>query len=267
MNPFDQQWRTANAMRRADLTIDDVWLRYFSMGGTADGVAVASYLHGLIMLDALQRDLLTYAVEELTTSSPPGRKPDRPADHPDDQGHSSSVDIRHPGPWPILRVRVTDMFDPWEAERHRKASLQRTGLLTAEGDERFNRFTRAARDTFNVNSSTISLITGTEQIIMSLAGDLGRDLSREMSFCTHTILHDQALVIPDATKDDRFRTNPLVTGQPNLRFYAGHPLTGPGGWRIGVLSLLDLQPRTFTQQDHHTLKAITNHVQAEILAN
>lgn len=265
MNSFDQQWRTADAISRAGLTVDDVWVRYFSLGGTADAVGVTSYLHGLVMLSSLQRDLLSYSVEELRRYMPPATGDH--ADHQDHQHGSSDAGTPRPGQWPILRVRLTDMFDAQEAERRRLVSLQRTGLLTAGRDERLDRFTRRARDTLGIDTSIISMVTGTEQIITSMTGTLGSDLPREMSFCTHTIAQDQTLIVPDATKDDRFSANPLVTGPPDLRFYAGHSLTGPGGWRIGALCLLDVRPRTFTRENRRTLETIANLVQAEILTH
>jgi GAF domain-containing protein len=275
MNSFDQQWRTADALSRAGLTVDDVWVRYFSMGGEADAVAVAAYLHGQLMLSPLQRDLLTYAVEELRQSSRSSTGHNDEANHPHHRNPRDNRDRRHGSSaagtydlrtWPVLQVRVTDMFDPEEAERHRLVSLQRTGLVAAGRDGRFDQFTRMARNIFNVNSSIISLVTGTEQIIKSVTGPLGGDLAREASFCTHTVAQDQTLVVPDATKDDRFRTNALVTGPSALRFYAGHPLFGPGGWRIGALCLLDVTPRVFTEQDQHALEDIANLAQAEIYA-
>jgi GAF domain-containing protein len=262
MNSFTQQWRTADAISRAGLTVDDVWVRYFSIGGTADGIGIASYLHGLVMLDALQRDLITYSVDELLKFPLPDAEY-----HPDHQHGGRNAGTHQPGQWPILRVRLADMFDPREAEHRRLMSLQRTGLLTAGRGERFDRFTRRARDTLDMDTSIISMVTGPEQVMTSITGTLGSNLPREMSFCTYTIAQDQALVVPDATMDDRFNTNPLVTETPNLRFYAGHSLTGPGGWRIGALCLLDVRPRTFTRENRRTLETIANLVQAEILTH
>lgn len=65
-----------------------------------------------------------------------------------------------------------------------------------------------------------------------------------MSFCAHALLTNDALVIPDALLDERFHDNPLVTGAPGIRFYAGQPLSAPNGARVGTLCLIDTQPRS-----------------------
>jgi sigma-B regulation protein RsbU (phosphoserine phosphatase) len=67
---------------------------------------------------------------------------------------------------------------------------------------------------------------------------------REISFCGHAILQDEPLIIPDARCDERFHDNPLVVGEPYIRFYAGHPLKGPKGYRVGTFCLADRRPRS-----------------------
>lgn len=178
--------------------------------------------------------------------------------------------VRHPVPdpeirWPRLRVRLASMFDPGKAEQRRLEALQHTGLIRAGQEERFDRFTREAKARFGVTSAAITLITDTEQVVKSATGPLAGNLPRDISFCTHTITEDRAMIVTDATTEDLFRQNPLVVGAPYLRFYAGYPLTGPGGWRIGSLCLLDTEPRAFDENDRMSLIDLAHRVEAEIL--
>jgi hypothetical protein len=74
VNPYEQQWLTAQAASEATLLVDDVWVRYVVLGGAADAVAVAAYLHGIVLLDVLHRDLVSYAVNELLQTQPATRQ-------------------------------------------------------------------------------------------------------------------------------------------------------------------------------------------------
>ena len=90
----------------------------------------------------------------------------------------------------------------------------------------------------------IALIDAERQWFKAKCGLTTDETGRDISFCGHAILQDQALVVPDATLDDRFKDNPLVTGEPYVRFYAGHPLTGPHGHNVGTFCIADRTPRT-----------------------
>lgn len=83
---------------------------------------------------------------------------------------------------------------------------------------------------------------------------------REISFCQYTVQQDGVLIINDATKDERFTNNPLVYENPNVRFYAGAPLTIKGGLRLGTLCLFDLQPNTLTDIQKKTLSTLSRQV-------
>ncbi len=82
-------------------------------------------------------------------------------------------------------------------------------------------------------------------------------MPRETSFCQYGIQQNEVLVIKDATKDSRFDTNPLVHENPNVRFYAGAPLTIKSGMRLGTLCLFDLQPNDITDQQKKTLDILS----------
>jgi diguanylate cyclase (GGDEF)-like protein len=79
------------------------------------------------------------------------------------------------------------------------------------------------------------------------------DTSREVSFCGHAIHEDDVMVIPDARNDQRFHDNPLVTGAPEISFYAGCPVRGPGGHKLGTLCLIDKDPRNLSREDTEAL--------------
>lgn len=151
-----------------------------------------------------------------------------------------------------------------EDEEKRLASLAATELLDSPAEEGFDRITRLAQQLFGVSTATVALVADDRQYLKSLAGSLERVIPRADAFCTHTIKTPNTLVIEDARQDDRFRSNPLVLGQPNIRFYAGQPLQGPGGWNIGTLCLIDQQPRTFTPEQEQILRDLAAIVQREI---
>ena len=128
-------------------------------------------------------------------------------------------------------------------EEARLASLAETELLDTPAEEGFDRITRLAQKLFGVSTSTVALIADDRQFLKSLAGSLQQNAARADSFCTHTIRTPDMLVVEDARTDERFKANSLVLGDPNIRFYAGQPLQGLGGYNIGTLCLID-QPLT-----------------------
>lgn len=151
-----------------------------------------------------------------------------------------------------------------EHEQKRLESLASTALLDSPSEERFDRITRLAQKLFGVSTATVSLVAEDRQYLKSLAGSLETNIPRADAFCTHTIKTPNTLIVEDTREDDRFRANPLVLGQPNIRFYAGQPLQGPGGWNIGTLCLIDQQPRTFTPEQQQILSDLAAIVQREI---
>lgn len=151
-----------------------------------------------------------------------------------------------------------------EDEQNRLASLASTELLDSPSEERFDRITRLAQQLFGVSTATVSLVADDRQFLKSLAGSLDRVIPRADAFCAHTIATPDTMVVEDARQDDRFRANPLVVGQPNIRFYAGQPLQGPGGWNIGTLCLIDQEPRTFTPEEQQILRDLAAIAQREI---
>jgi diguanylate cyclase (GGDEF)-like protein len=101
---------------------------------------------------------------------------------------------------------------------------------------------------------------------LSCAGQSSAPVPRELSFCSHTIVNDGMLVVPDTRTDPRFCDNPYVTSAPYIRFYAGYPLAVPGGSRLGALCLVDFDPRNFGDEDVALLRDLATMVEQEVAA-
>lgn len=148
-------------------------------------------------------------------------------------------------------------------EKARLEALESLGLLYSPSEERFDRITALACKVFDVPIALVSLIADQCQWFKSAQGLSAAETAREISFCGHAILSEGALVVPDATADPRFADNPLVTGAPNIRFYAGHPVEYQGK-KLGTLCLIDDKPRPFSTSDREDLKSMALWVQNEI---
>jgi diguanylate cyclase (GGDEF)-like protein len=137
-------------------------------------------------------------------------------------------------------------------------------ILDTAPEERFDRITRMAQRYFGVVTCLISLVDTNRQWFKSKQGLDACETSRDVSFCGHAILGDEIFVVEDAIKDTRFADNPLVTGSPAIRFYAGCPIHGPGGHRIGTLCLIDPSPRSLDPEDADTLRDFAAMVEDEL---
>jgi PAS domain S-box-containing protein len=149
-------------------------------------------------------------------------------------------------------------------EAHRLAELRFLRILDTPFEERFDRITRTATMLFHVPIALVSLVDDTRQWFKSCQGLDIRETSREISFCSHAILTDGPFIIEDARKDLRFADNPLVTGKPHIVFYAGHPLVGPGGQKLGTLCLIDRQPHLLSQDELTALGDLAAWVELEL---
>ena len=139
-------------------------------------------------------------------------------------------------------------------EAERLYALRVLRILDTSHEERFDRITRMAKRMFNVSISLISLIDESRQWFKSRQGLSVEETSRDISFCGHAINQDGLFIITDASIDERFFDNPLVTDTPNIRFYAGCPLKLRQGINIGTLCVIDSKPRVFDEEDQLLLK-------------
>lgn len=151
-------------------------------------------------------------------------------------------------------------------EPQRLAALRALDVLDTSPEERFDRFTRLAKRLFRVPIALVSLVDADRQWFKSCQGLDVTETSREVSFCGHTILDEQTLVVPDALADERFHDNPLVADEPHIRFYAGHPLRTADGLALGTLCLIDREPREFDEGDLEALADLAGAVEAELTA-
>ena len=149
-------------------------------------------------------------------------------------------------------------------ETQRLMSLHALHILDTPDENRYDRITRMARRLFDVDICLISLVDTNRQWFKSKVGLAACETARDISFCGHAILHDDVFVITDAAADDRFADNPLVTGAPNIRFYAGYPIKGPNGHRIGTLCVIDSKPRQLSSDEIRTLQDLGAMVEDEI---
>lgn len=151
-------------------------------------------------------------------------------------------------------------------EAERLQALHAAEILDTESEERFDRLTRLARRLFDVPIALVSLVDKDRQWFKSCMGLDVRETARDISFCGHTILGDKAFVISDAREDSRFADNPLVTGPPNIRFYAGYPLHCADGSALGTLCLIDQKPRELDAEELEVLADLATMAEKELAA-
>ncbi|MBP3997002.1 GGDEF domain-containing protein [Pseudomonas koreensis] len=144
--------------------------------------------------------------------------------------------------------------------------LQDLKLLDSAPEERFDRLTRLAKRLFNVPIALVTLVDKDRQWFKSCVGLGVTETPRDVSFCAHAILQDELLLVPDAREDERFHDNPLVIGDPNIRFYAGYPLTVPNGNKMGTLCLIDTRPRDLDEEERALLRDLAGMAEQELMA-
>jgi GAF domain-containing protein len=150
-------------------------------------------------------------------------------------------------------------------EERRLTALRHLGLLDTPPEERFDRLTRLAAAILDVPTALVSLVDSDRQWFKSGYGDGPRETPRDASFCAHAVASRTALVVPDALEDPRFADNPLVSGDPRVRFYAGQPLILPDGSCVGTVCLVDTRPRELDERQRGLLADIGELVRRELL--
>jgi GAF domain-containing protein len=152
-----------------------------------------------------------------------------------------------------------------EVEERRLAALLRYRVLDTPEEAAFDRITEMAARLFQAPIAVVSFVDRDRQWFKSHFGLNIAETFRASSFCTHTILSDQAMVVADAAKDDRFRSLSMVVGSCKIRFYAGVPLITPQGYRIVALAVMDTRPRApLTEEEIASLTDLAGVVMHEL---
>jgi|TARA_B110000459_G_scaffold101109_1_gene112441 EAL domain-containing protein (putative c-di-GMP-specific phosphodiesterase class I) len=149
-------------------------------------------------------------------------------------------------------------------ENERLTALYKLNILDTAPEPRFDRLTELAADVLNVPIVLISLVDENRQWFKSSCGFAATQTPRKRAFCSYAIHYDDIMLVDDTLTDERFRHNPLVTGEPFVRSYAGAVLHSPEGLPLGTLCLIDTQPRTFSKKEQRQLIAFGRLVQAEM---
>lgn len=150
------------------------------------------------------------------------------------------------------------------AEKKRLRVLWQYEVLDTVPEELFDDLTELAARICEAPIALISLVDDNRQWFKSKVGMTVSETSRGVSFCSHAIKQQGLFIVPDATKDERFAKNPLVLGDPKIRFYAGAPLITPDGHALGTLCIIDKKPRELREDQKQALTILARHVVSQL---
>ncbi len=152
-----------------------------------------------------------------------------------------------------------------EAERARQSELDDFRVVDTLEEQAFDDLTRMAASVCGVPIALISLLDRDRQWFKSRVGLQATETPREFAFCEHAIhAAEPVMMVRDATQDERFAANPLVTGDPSIRFYAGAPLVSSGGQRLGTICVIDRVPRELDARQIETLQFLADQVMRKL---
>lgn len=157
---------------------------------------------------------------------------------------------------------MTAPLPPNEAAR--LEALRQYAVLDSDAEQGFDDLVRVASILCETPISLVSLVDADRQWFKARHGLNAAQTPREHAFCAHTILGDAPLVVPDARRDRRFDHNPLVTGDPGIRFYAGAPLINPEGHALGTLCVIDRQPRALAPHQMEGLQLLARQIVTQL---
>lgn len=157
---------------------------------------------------------------------------------------------------------MTDLLP--ENEQRRQAALDETGILDSLPEQAYYEIVSLAASICEAPIASLSFIDRDREWIKAIVGVDVKETPRNISFCTHTILKPEMMVVADAKNDGRFAANPFVTRSPYIRFYAGMPLTIDGDLNIGALCVVDVVPRELSEKQMATLRVLANQVSTQL---
>ena len=156
------------------------------------------------------------------------------------------------------------MHDVNQREYERLAALARYEVVDTPRERSFDELAELAAKLCDAPIAVVNLIGDGRQFFKAEVGLGVRETPLESSFCAKALLEDEFLLVPDATLDPRFECNPLVTGEPHIRFYAGALLKTEEGLPIGTLCVLDYRPRELSPLQQETLRVLARQVMAQL---
>jgi GAF domain-containing protein len=149
-------------------------------------------------------------------------------------------------------------------EKERLEALKKLQILDTPPEERFDRIAKTAQSFFDVPIALVTLVDANRQWFKTCIGLPIQETDRAISFCGHAIMQKEPFIIEDALQDVRFSDNPLVTGEPHIRFYAGMPISTPDGNNVGTLCVIDTKPRKLSDEQIDNLVRLASWAELEI---
>jgi GAF domain-containing protein len=159
--------------------------------------------------------------------------------------------------FPVGRsLEVVMAAAPPSIEASRIAALNRYAILDTEPEQSFDDLVTLAAHICKTPMAMLSLVDEHRQWFKSKVGVQVCETPREASICTYAIQQDDLFIVPDTRQDPRFRDNPLVVGEPRVRFYAGAPLINEDGFALGTLCVVDREPRELDEDQKNALLSL-----------
>lgn len=149
-------------------------------------------------------------------------------------------------------------------EQERVAKLLSYQVLDTQTETAYDDLTALAAHICGTETAVISLVDVSRQWFKARKGLAVSETPRDLALCAHTILEPAGMVVTDATKDPRFARNPLVTGAPHIRFYAGAPLITAEGYALGTICVIDSEPKQLTHEQIAALAALARQVVSQL---